>query len=411
VTHRRRVLVAGIVATVSAAWLMLEPPIQARQAAGAGSPAPQADSCGVVTPPTPGRGAAQPVFPPGQFPVSLPLASHLGARNDLPNPYGPGVHWGGLPDGRTWGSTAGLALGLDDTIWAIDRCGVSGAGGGGCTESPLDPILQFDTNGKLLKSFGRGVLASPHKISVDPAGDIWVADSGSAPGKGHQVHKFSPNGTLVLSLGKAGVAGTGQGEFNQPTDVAVAPNGDIFVADGHVGGGGAVGNARIVKFDRRGQFLMTFGKRGMGPGEFDVPHALAFDSRGRLFVGDRQNNRLQIFDQQGRFIAQWFQFGRPSGLFISRDDTLYVADSESRDGRTNTGQLTLAQTGYGFNLGARRGIRIGSARSGDVRAFIADSCPYPYAAGSTMAEGVAADRAGNVYGADFMGTVRKYVTR
>ena len=380
--------------------------------AAAGSPGPLADSCG--TPATPpqatGRGA-QPTFPPGQFPVSLPPVSHLGAHNDLPNPYGPGVHWGRLPDGRTWGSTAGIARGIDDTIWAIDRCGASGAGGGGCADSPIDPILQFDTTGKLLKSFGRGVMASPHKISVDRAGDIWVADSGQAPGKGHQVHKFSPNGTLVMSLGKPGVAGSAPGEFNQPTDVAVAPNGDIYVADGHVGGGTAVGNARIVRFDRRGEHLGSFGKKGMGPGELDVPHALAFDSRGRLFVADRQNNRLQIFDATGKFIDSWFQFGRPSGFFIDRDDTLYVADSESRDGRTNLGVLTLAQTGYGFNPGARRGIRIGSARDGKVTAFIPDPCPYPYPGGSSMAEGVVTDREGNVYGADFLGTVRKYIKR
>jgi hypothetical protein len=128
-------------------------------------------------------------------------------------------------------------------------------------------------------------------------------------------------------------------------------------------------------------------------------------------VADRQNNRIQIFDQNGTFIAQWFQFGRPSGLHIDGNDVLYVADSESRDGRTNTGQLTLAQTGYGFNLGAERGIRIGSAADGSVQYFIPDACPYPYPAGSSMAEGVAADQEGNVYGADFLGDVRKFVKK
>ena len=148
----------------------------------------------------------------------------------------------------------------------------------------------------------------------------------------------------------------------------------------------------------------------MGPGEFDLPHTLAFDSRGRLFVGDRQNNRLQIFDQEGRFIAQWFQFGRPSGIYIDRKtDTLYVADSESRDGRTNIGQLTLAQTGYGFNPGTRRGIRIGNARDGSVKYLIPDPCPYPYASGSSLAEGVTIDAEGNVYGADFLTDVRKFI--
>jgi hypothetical protein len=167
-----------------------------------------------------------------------------------------------------------------------------------------------------------------------------------------------------------------------------------------------------VKFDKDGKFIKTWGRKGMGPGEFDVVHTLAFDSRGRLFVGDRQNNRVQIFDQDGKFIAQWFQFGRPSGLYIDkRTDTLYVADSESRDGRTNTGQFGLPGTGYAHNPGARRGIRIGSAKDGSVKFFVPDPCPYPYAGGSSFAEGVTVDLQGNMYGADFLMDVRKFVKR
>jgi DNA-binding beta-propeller fold protein YncE len=299
----------------------------------------------------------------------------------------------------------------DGTIWAIDRCGASGATGAACATSGLDPILQFDTTGKLLKSFGNGQLVSPHKISLDRDGNVWVADNGTAPGRGHQVLKFSPDGTLLLELGKAGVAGSALDEFDQPADVAVAANGDIFVADGHGGGGGATGNARIVKFDKTGKFLTTWGKKGMGPGEFDVVHALAIDSRGRLFVADRQNNRIQVFSPDGVFIAQWFQFGRPSGLFIDAKDTLYVADSESRDGRTRSGEATLAPTGYGFNPGARRGIRIGSARTGRVTGFVPDPCPYPYQGTSSLAEGVTVDRDGHLYGADYLGTIRKFPRR
>jgi DNA-binding beta-propeller fold protein YncE len=285
----------------------------------------------------------------------------------------------------------------DGTIWALDRCGQAGAAGAGCGASMLDPILQFDTAGRLLKSFGRGQIVNPHKLTIDRAGNLWITDLGRMPGKGLQVHKFSPNGTELLTLGKAGEA---------PTEVAVAPNGDIFVTDGHTGGTASA--SRIVKFDRSGKPLAVIGKTGMGPGEFDVPHTIAIDSRGRLFVGDRQNNRIQILDQNGRFIAQWFQFGRPSGIYIDRSDTIYVADSESRDGRTNTGLLGLPGTGYGFNAGARRGIRIGSARDGSVKAFIPDPCPYPYAGGSTLAEGVTVDAQGNIYGADVLGTVRKF---
>ena len=379
-----------------------------------GSAGPLAQSCGVPSASAAaaagraGGGRGLSVFPPGEYPVKLPVASLLGARNDLPNPYGPGVSWGQLPEGRKWGSTASVTVAPDGTIWVADRCGNSGAGGTTCggPSASVNPIFQFDTSGKPLKSFGAGMFVSPHKLAVDKGGNLWLADNG-----GNQVFKLNQDGKVLLTLGKKGIAGAGSDEFDAPTDVAIAPNGDIFVGDGHSGGGTATGNARIMKFDKNGKFLKTWGRKGMGPGEFDVIHTLAFDSRGRLFVGDRQNNRIQIFDQNGKFIAQWFQFGRPSGMYIDKNDVIYVADSESRDGRTNIGQFALAQTGYGYNLGAERGIRIGSAKDGSVKYFIPDPCPYPYAAGSSMAEGVTTDPEGNVYGADFLGDVRKFVKK
>jgi DNA-binding beta-propeller fold protein YncE len=374
------------------------------------SPAgPVAYSCGVPqNPPAGGRGQ-QPVFPAGQYPVKLPPVSLLGARNDLPNPFRPGVDWGQLPSGRKWGSTASVTTAPDGTIWVIDRCGNSGAGGTTCggASASVNPIFQFDTSGKLLKSFGAGMFVSPHKLTIDKDGFLWVADNGS-----HQVFKLSQDGKILMTLGKKGVAGPGLDEFDAPTEVAVAANGDFFVGDGHSGGGLGTGNARIMKFDKNGKFLKTWGKKGIGPGEFDVVHTLALDSRGRLFVGDRQNNRIQIFDADGKFIAQWFQFGRPSGIYIDKKtDTLYVADSESRDGRTNTGQHALPQTGYGFNPGIQRGIRIGSARDGSVKYLIPDPCPYPYASVSSLAEGVTVDSDGNVYGADFLMDVRKFAKK
>ncbi len=196
-----------------------------------------------------------------------------------------------------------------------------------------------------------------------------------------------------MTLGKAGVPGDGPDTFNRPSAVAVASNGDIFVADGHHSPLNAPVNARIVKFSKNGKFIKAWGKLGSAPGEFDGPHALAFDSRGRLFVADRSNNRIQIFDQDGKFIAEWKQFGRPSGIFIDKDDTIYVADSESTDDPHQTGQ----DAGYGYNPGCKRGIRIGSAKDGKVTGFIPDPEPK---GGSSAAEGVAVDHEGNVYGAE-----------
>ena len=194
----------------------------------------------------------------------------------------------------------------------------------GCDGSKLDPILKFDSSGKLLKSFGAGLMLFPHGIHVDRDGNVWVTDGLGRGGKGHQVFKFSPDGKLLLTLGKANTPGSGPDEFNAPSAVVVAPNGDIFVADGH----GGNTNARIVKFASDGKFIKTWGKKGSAPGELDIPHAIAMDSQGRLFVGDRQNNRIQIFDQDGKFLDQWAQFSRPSGIYIDGKDNIYVADSE-----------------------------------------------------------------------------------
>jgi hypothetical protein len=237
-----------VAAGIAAATVAFVAAPSSAQTASAGSQSLQADSCGVPT--TPPANATQQTFPPGGYPVTLPAVSLLGARNDLPTPYRPGVHWGALPDGRRWSSTAGVTVAPDGSIWALDRCGQAGAAGAGCGSSTLDPILQFDTEGRLLKSFGKGLIVNPHKLTVDRAGNLWVTDIGRMPGKGLQVHKFSPNGTELLTLGTAGEPGTGLDGFQAPTEVAVAPNGDIFVTDGHTGGTAAA--SRIVKFDRTG---------------------------------------------------------------------------------------------------------------------------------------------------------------
>jgi sugar lactone lactonase YvrE len=296
-----------------------------------------------------------------------------------------------LPEGRKIGSTAGIAIERDGrSIWVFDRCGAST-----CVGSALAPIMQFDGSGNLLKNFGAGLFVRPHGIYVDAEGNVWVTDGegpdGKDPrrnGKGHQVFKFSPDGELLMTLGKAGVAGDGADELNQPSAVIVAPNGDIFVADGH----GGNSNARIVKLSKDGAFIKTWGRKGTAPGEFDTPHALALDSRGRLFVGDRGNNRIQIFDQDGNFLDEWKQFGNPSGLYIDKKDMLYVTEIGAN-----------AEKGPDW----KQGIRIGSVTDGKVTAFIDDS-----ASGRSSQEGVTADAAGNIYTSLTAGMeLRRYAKR
>ena len=309
-----------------------------------------------------------------------------------PNPYHPLDQWAKLPEGRKWGSASAIDIDRKTGhIWVVDRCGAATCGG-----SKLDPIFEFDTSGKMLKNFGSGMFVTPHGMYIDKDGNLWIVDQAIKDGKGFQVFKLNQDGKVLLTLGKAGVAGTTNDTFNSPSDVAVAPNGDIFVADGH----GGDTNARIVKFSSEGKFIKTWGKKGTAPGDFDTPHTLAFDAKGRLFVGDRNNNRIQIFDQDGNFIEEWKQYGAPSGIFIDAKDNIYVADSQSN-----------AKNNPGF----KRGIRVGKVKdgkNGKVTAFIPDTLLTPESddkypdnpafmmSTTSGAEGVVADSKGNIYGGE-----------
>ena len=386
--------------------------------------------------------------------------------NEAPNPYQTIENYFKLPEGRKWGSTSAIDVDKDGkTIWVAERCGTNS-----CLTTPdIDPVLHFDEKGNLIKSFGKGLLIFPHGIWVDRDGNVWVTDgnsnaptpargggaaadgggagrgrqggaaggagaaaagaaaggAGAAAGgaaagganadaagrgrgtpppfvppagatKGHQVIKFSPDGRVLLTIGKPGGAAPPECCY-QPNDVITNANGDIFISEGHGNGSGL-----IFKFDKTGKFIKTFGQTGTGVGQLNIPHSLALDSRGRLFVANRGNTALTIYDQEGNLLEEWYQFSRISGIYIDKNDRLYAVDSESSP--------TSHPGGW------KRGLRIGSARDGKVEAFIPDpqhTDPANSAPGGTSAaEGVVADAAGNLYGAEVgPQKVQKYVKK
>jgi DNA-binding beta-propeller fold protein YncE len=321
----------------------------------------------------------------------------------LPNPA-PQVtrNWGQLPAGRKWGTSAGVDIDpKDGHVWAYERCGSGTLGGGGavtCDSNDVDPIFKFDRrSGAVLANFGKGVMVIPHGIHVDRQGNVWIADfAGNDAGtKGHQVHKFSPTGEKLLSLGIAGKPGNADGQFNQPNDVVVGPDGSIYVSDGHDGQGMTTNaalaeglkrgaTARISKFSPDGKFIKSWGKLGVRHGEFRTPHALVFDAKGRLWVADRGNHRIEIFDQDGTYLESRYMYGRISGIFI-KDNVVYAIDSES-------GPLNHANW--------RNGVRIGPLDEDRITAFIPPFEREDRVYQGTAGEGVAVDADGNVYAAE-----------
>jgi peptidylamidoglycolate lyase len=247
-------------------------------------------------------------------------------------------NWGTLPAGQQWGEVTGVDIDRNGVVIAVRR------------SEP--PILEFDASGKLLKAWGENLFVWPHGFRIDKEGNLWITDGRTADGRGQQVFKLSRDGRILLTLGTKGQAGEGPNLFNGPCDVAFGPNGEIFVADGHQG-------SRVAKFSRDGRFIKSWGTKGEGPGQLNTPHAIATDARGRLFVADRGNQRIQIFDQAGNFLDEWKQFGRPSGILITPDDTIYVADVQDK-----------------------QGITYGSTKDGVVRGTITGTLPESIAIGA-----------------------------
>jgi DNA-binding beta-propeller fold protein YncE len=321
--------------------------------------------------------------------AKAPLAQSGPSPNAAPNSYHVADFKIEMPEGRKLGAPIGVEIDHSDgkTLWLFERCGADT-----CVGSNVAPILKLDASGKVLANFGAGTVNWPHGFYVDHDGNVWVTDGKAGNGKGHTVIKFSPDGKVLMTLGKPGVPGNAPDLLDTPSDVITARNGDIFIADGHGVQAGHTTNDRIVKLTKDGKFIKAWGRHGFEPGEFDVPHSLALDSAGRLYVADRSNSRIQVFDADGNFVADWRQFGRPSSVYIDKNDTIYVADSQSTD-----------KTNPGF----QQGIRIGSVKNGKPTAFI----PLTDTAVGA-AEELAVDDQGNIF-AGFTAAgkmaVRKYV--
>lgn len=323
--------------------------------------------------------------------LPLLLSTRLTAQS-YGNPYRIEDGWAQLPNGRPMGAVGKVVIDPDgEHVWAVVRCERledPKRFGDECRDSKTDPIVKFGRDGKVVKTMGGGLFIWPHGLDVDKDGNVWVTDAVATARqpkgdkRGHVVIKFSPEGKVLMTLGTPGVEGSGPDHFTSPSDVAVAASGEVFVADGH----GDAGNNRVVKFSKDGKFVTAWGKSGWAPGEFHSLHAIAIDPQGRVFVGDRGNNRIQIFDQGGKSLSvPWTQFGKPSGIAFDARGMMYVADSESDDVQ---------------NPGWEEGIRIGDAKTGWVQYFIQFPWGDPRTTAGNGAEFVAVDRAGNIYGGE-----------
>jgi hypothetical protein len=303
--------------------------------------------------------------------------------NAAPNPYHMLDSWAQLPADRKFGGVIKTQVDHSDgkSMWVFDRCGSNE-----CTNSTVAPLMKFDASGKFERAIGGGLFAVSHALYVDRDGNVWAGDQVAKNGKGADLIKFSPDGKVLLTIGKPGMPGNAPGYLSSVSCVVVAPNGDIYVGDGH----GTGTNDRIVKFAKDGTFVAAWSKHGKADGEIDTPHGIALDSAGQVYVADRVNNRIQIFSPDGKFVAAWKQFGRPSDVVIDKNDAMYVNDAQSTDK---------------INPGFRQGIRVGSVNDGKVTAFIPQTDP---ALGAP--EGLGADQDGNIYGAyQAQGMVRKFV--
>jgi len=279
--------------------------------------------------------------------------------------------WAQLPRGvEAWGQTTGVLSDPDGTFWVFHRCFAAICTG----HDDVDPVLHYDASGRIIGSWGKGMFVWPHGFYMDHDGYLWVTDARGADGKGHTVMKLTKEGRVVMTLGTPGVAGAGHDTFDGPADVVVAADGSIFVADGH-------GNDRVVKFSPDGEFLLEWGTEGSDYGQLNEPHALGLDSRGRLFVGDRLNQRIQVFDQNGRFMAVWPAI-MASGMTVTPDDVVYVADYQLRQGIVIARASDFQEIGFVDNalgeavaVDADRNVYVGEVLPRNLKKFVRSTTP------------------------------------
>ena len=279
--------------------------------------------------------------------------------------------WAELPQGLDrWGQTIGTEMDRDGSLWIFHRCWALDCVG----KDDVAPVTRYDPAGRLVESWGEGLFVWPHGFYLDDEGNIWTTDARGVEGKGHTVMKLSRDGEVLMTLGTPGVAGAGEDTFDGPADVLVAPDGSIFVADGH-------GNDRVVKFSADGEFLLEWGTEGSDYGQFNEPHSLEMDSRGRLFVGDRLNQRIQVFDQNGRFLASWPAI-MASGMHITADDIVYVADYQLRQGIVIARASDFQEIGFidnalgeGVTTDADRNVYVGEVIYRNLKKFVRSPAP------------------------------------
>ncbi len=221
-----------------------------------------------------------------------------------------------MPDGWKFGRVSSVTVDKQGEVYVFHR------------GDKADPIIVFDGEGRYLRSWGKGMFGNEHGMRADPDGNIWVTDNGN-----HQVFKFDREGELLLTLGEKGVAGEDASHFDRPTDIAFAPTGEIYVSDGY-------GNARVVKFSKEGKYIKAWGKHGTGPSEFETVHSVGVDSKGTVYVSDRENNRIQIFDADGKYLKEWNHLGATQNLFITPEDEMWIITH--RDNIENITYDTLA---------------------------------------------------------------------